>query len=277
MKVLDRTPVIVGAADYPVTDGRVQLGVTPIQIQTTAAADALTMAGLTYGDVDGLFTAGAWSPMGAGQHPTLALGEYMRLDRLRYIDSTNIGGASFEAHLAHAALAISQGLCDVALLTYGSTQYSDRSRSLGGRRSENSFQFETPWGMPSPLGGYALAAARYQYLYGDIRQALSTIAVSTRAWAHLNPRATKRDLLTVDDVNNSGLISDPLRVLDCCLVTDGGGAVVLTAAGLAGGRHRPIAITGHGQAQSHWIMSEMPDLTVIPAAASGSRAASWTG
>jgi acetyl-CoA acetyltransferase len=273
---VDRTPVIVGAADYPIVNGVVEPGVTAVHIQAAAAAEALRMAGLTFADVDGLLTAGAWSLAGAGQHPTFTLGEYMRI-RPRFIDSTNIGGASFEAHLAHAAAAIAEGRCDVALITYGSTQRSDSSRSLGGRAPEHNFQFETPWGMPSPLGGYALAAARYEHQYGDIRQSLSEVAVAARAWAALNPRATKRELLTVDEVSESKLISDPLRLLDCCLVTDGGGAVVVTAAGLAGGVHRPIQVTGYGEAQTHWIMSEMPDLTVLPAAESGPRALSMAG
>src|SRR5699024_8674158 len=152
-----------------------------------------------------------WSLAGAGQHPTLTLGEYFRITP-RYVDSTNIGGSSFEAHLAHAAEAIAAGRCDVALITYGSTQRSDRLRNLGGRRPEHNFQFETPWGMPSPLGGYALAAARYEHEFGDIREALSQVAVAARSWATLNPRATKRDPLTVDAVSSSKLISDPLRL-----------------------------------------------------------------
>ncbi len=273
---MNRTPVIVGAVDYPLTGGVVEPGITALHMQAASAADALRMAGLTFADVDGLFTAGTWSLAGAGQHPTMTLGEYMRITP-RYLDSTNIGGASFEAHLGHAAAAIADGRCDVALITYGSTQRSDSSRNLGGRRPEHNFQFETPWGMPSPLGGYALAAARYEHEFGLARDALSRVAVAARDWARLNPRATKRDPLTVDDVSSSKLVSDPLRLLDCCLVTDGGGAVVVTAESLAQGEHRPIAVTGYGESQSHWIMSEMPDLTRVPAYSSGPTALAMSG
>lgn len=274
---MDRSPVIVGAADYPIADGVVPPGVSPLQVQAVAAREALAQAGLTFQDVDGLLSAGAWSPTGAGQHITFTLGEYLGV-RPRYVDSTNIGGASFEAHLAHASMAIEAGYCDVALITYGSTQRSARSRGLGGRAPELNMQFETPFGMLSPLGGYALAAARYAHQYGDIRDALSDIAVASRRWASTNPRATKREEITPDDVTASPLVSDPLRRLDCCLVTDGGGAVVVTAAGHArnGGR-RPIRVAGYAEGQTHWTMTSMPDVTVTAAAETGPRALAMAG
>lgn len=274
---MDRSPVIVGAADYPIEDGVVPAGVSPLRVQAVAAREALAQAGLTFQDVDGLLAAGAWSPTGAGQHLTFTLGEYMGI-RPRFVDGTNVGGASFEVHLAHAAMAIEAGYCDVALITYGSTQRSQRARGLGGRAPELNMQFETPFGMLSPLGGYALAAARYEHQYGDIRDALSDIAVASRQWASLNPRATKRDPITAADVAASPLVSDPLRRLDCCLVTDGGGAVVVTAAGnAAGSDRRPIHITGYAEGQTHWTMTSMPDVTTTASAQTGPRALAMAG
>lgn len=274
---MDRRPVIVGASDYPLTNGVVGPGVTPLQMQATSAVTALAQAGLTLADVDGLATAGAWNPTGAGQHITMTVGEYLGIQP-RYVDSTNIGGSSFEAHVAHAAMAIEAGYCDVVLITFASIQRSARSRGLGGRAPELNFQFETPTGMLSPVGGYAMAANRYRYLYGDPRQTLADIAVSARAWAGLNPAATRREPLTVDEVLASPLISDPLRLLDCCLVTDGGAALVMTTAERARDLDRPgILVAGYGEAQTHWTMTSMPDLTVSPAAQSAPRALAASG
>lgn len=274
---MDRRPVIVGAADYPLIDGKVGQGITPLQMQATTAVTALADAGLTLADVDGLATAGAWNPTGAGQHITMTVGEYLGIQP-RYVDSTNIGGSSFEAHVAHAAMAIEAGYCDVVLITFASIQRSARTRGLGGRSPELNMQFETPTGMLSPVGGYAMAANRYGHLYGDPRETLAEIAVAARAWAGLNPAATKRDPLTVDEVLESPLISDPLRLLDCCLVTDGGAALVMTTAERAKDLNRPgILVAGYGEAQTHWTMTSMPDLTVTPAAQSAPRALAAAG
>jgi acetyl-CoA acetyltransferase len=273
----DRTPVIVGARDYPLTNGKVAPGVTPLRIQAVAARQALADAGLNFQDVDGLATAGAWSVAGAGQHITLTVGEYLGV-RPRYVDSTNIGGASFEAHLAHAALALQAGYCEVVLITYGSTQRSAASRTLAGRAPELNMQFETPWGMLTPVGAYALAAARYMYERGDIREALATIAVNARRWAALNPAATRRDPLTVSDVLASPMISDPLRLLDCCLVTDGGGAVVITTReNVASPARPPIRVAGYAESQCQWTMASTEDLTLAPAAGTGERALQMAG
>jgi len=274
---MDRRPVIVGAADYPLINGQVSPGVTPLQMQAACAVKALGQAGLTLADVDGLATAGAWNPTGAGQHITMTVGEYLGIQP-RYVDSTNIGGSSFEAHVAHAAMALEAGYCDVVLITFASTQRSARSRGLGGRSPELNMQFETPTGMLSPVGGYALAANRYAHLYGDIRQPLAEIAVAARGWAGLNPAATKRDPITVDDVLDSPMLSDPLRLLDCCLVTDGGAALVMTTAERARDMDHPgIRVAGFGEAQTHWTMTSMPDVTVTPAAQSGPRALAAAG
>lgn len=272
-----RRPAIVGVAEYPLVNGRVPEGTTPLQVQAQVAMAAVEQAGIRLGEVDGLLCAGAWSLLSAGQHITLTLGEYLGLQP-RFVDSTNIGGASFEAHLAHACMAVEAGYCDVALITYGSTQRSDRQRSLRGRAPELNMQFETPWGMLSPVGGYAMAAARYAHEYGDPRAALTEIAVAARSWAAVNPAATLRTPITEHDVNTSPLVSDPLRKLDCCLVTDGGGAVVVTTAARARDcALPPVFPAGYAESQRQWTMTSTADLTVTPAAQTGRRALEMAG
>lgn len=272
----DRTPVIVGVADTPLVRG-VAPDTTPLRMQADVARRALAEAGLTLGDVDGLLSTGAWGNPGPGRFPTVTLTEYLGL-QTRFTDSSNIGGASFEAHLAHASLAIQQGYCDVALITYGSLQKSERSRTLAGRNPVLTMQFESPWGMLSPVGGYALAAQRHMHQYGTTSEQLAEVAVAARRWAQLNPDATSRDDLTVDDVLASPLVSDPLHKLDCCLVTDGGGAVVVTTAENARSMDvTPIVVAGYGEAESHWNIAAMPDLTVTSAARSGPRALQMAG
>ncbi|WP_072805857.1 acetyl-CoA acetyltransferase [Rhodococcoides yunnanense] len=274
---MSRQPVIVGVADHPLNRGRLEPGGTPLSAQARVAHAALAEAGLSLGDVDGLFTAGAWGIPGPGQCPTMTLSEYLGIAP-RVSDSSNIGGASFESHVASAYRAIEQGDCDVALITYGSTQKSDRSRSLAGRAPILTMQFEGVWGMPMPVGGYALAATRHMHQYGTTREHLAEIAVATRKWAALNPQATRREPLSIEDVLDSPAISDPLHLLDCCLVTDGAGAVVLTTEDHARAQGvSPIYVRGYGESQTHWTIASMPDLTTPPSAASGRRALEMAG
>lgn len=275
---LKNSAAIVGVAEHDLEHGKVPGGKTVLQMQATVAKQALEEAGLTKDDVDGLFVAGAWGNPGVGMMPTVTMAEYLGI-RPRYTDSTNIGGSSFEAHVGHAAAAIQAGLCEVALILYGSTQRSNRSRNLSsGRPGEYTAQFESIWGLPSPVGAYAMAAQRHMHEYGTTREQLAEIAVSTRKWAQLNPRAMYREELTIDDVLNSKPISEPLHLLDCCLVTDGAGAVIMTSAERARDcRTRPIWILGHGEAHSHTLISNMPDLTVTTAKESGQRAFEMAG
>ena len=260
-----RIAAIAGVAESDLGDVSPK---TALQLQAESARDALRDAGLTLRDVDGLFTAG-----GDVYAPSMLLGEYLKIEP-RYTDSTNIGGSSFVAHAAHAFAAIEQGLCEVALISYGSTQRSQRSRSLGragGIRGTE--QFERIWGLPLPVGAYALAARRHMHEFGTTAEQLAEVAVATRAWAHLNPRAFMRDPITVADVLGSRFIADPLHLLDCCLVTDGGGAVVVVSAARARDLAKPpVWILGHGEAHTHLGITNMPDLTVSPAAQSGRRA-----
>lgn len=272
-----RRAVIVGVADAPLERGRLVWPGTVLSAQARVASAALAEAGLTFGDVDGLLTAGSWGVPGPGSLPTLTLAEYFGITP-RYSDGTNIGGSSFEAHAGHAARAVEAGDCEVALIVYGSTQKSDRSRSLGGRPASLTMQFETPYGLPSPIGGYALAATRHMHDYGTTSEQLAEVAVAARRWAALNPAATRREDLTVDDVLASPMICSPLHQLDSCLVTDGAGAVVVTTEEHARALGRPaVHLRGWGESQSHWTIAAMPDLTVTPAAQSARRAMEMAG
>jgi acetyl-CoA acetyltransferase len=167
----------------------------------------------------------------------------------------------------------------VALITYGSTQRSQRSRRLGrGGPARLTEQFERIWGLPLPVGAYALAASRHMHQYGTTSEQLAEVAVATRRWAELNPRAFMREPITIQDVLASPLITEPLHLLDCCLVTDGGGAVVVAAPERARDLALPpVWILGHGESHSHLTISNMPDLTVTPARESGGRAFAMAG
>jgi acetyl-CoA acetyltransferase len=246
-------------------------GATVLTLQAEAAKAALDDAGLDKGDVDAIFCAGRW-----GRTPQLEIAEYLGI-KPRYSDGTSVGGASFLFHLGHAAAAIKAGLCDVALVLYGSTQRSRKERSLGSS-SDLSFQYEAFAGLPNPVGSYALAAARHMAVYGTTREQLAEVAVAARQWAMLNPKAFMREPLTLDEVLASPAIADPLHRLDCCLVTDGGGAVVIVSPERAKALpKRPVWLLGHGESHSHMMISQMPDLTVSPAKAAGERAFAMAG
>jgi acetyl-CoA acetyltransferase len=261
---------IVGVAESDL--GRTP-GKTVLQLQTQAARAALDDAGLSLKDVDALFCAGNWA-----WSPNLMLAEYLGIQP-RYTDGTNIGGSSFEAHIEHAVAGIEAGLFDVALIAYGSTQRSDRSRSHPNPFFKLTEQYEGPFGLPTPVGAYALAAMRHMHEYGTTSEQLAEIAVATRKWATLNERAMMRDPMTIEDVLNSRMIAEPLHLLDCCLVTDGGGAVVVTSATRAAQtRKAPVWILGHGESHTHNTIASMPDLAVHRAAiASGSAAFTMAG
>ncbi len=266
----DRVAAIAGVAESDLGEVAPK---TAMQLQAEAASEALAEAGLTFADVDGVFSAG-----GDTYAASMAVGDYLGI-RPRYTDSTNIGGSSFVLHAGHARRAIQDGLCEVALITYGSTQRSLASRTLGrGGGVRGQFQFEGVWGMPAPVGAYALAATRHMHEYGTTSEQLAEVAVATRKWASLNPKAFMRDPITIDDVLGSRWISEPLHLLDCCLVTDGGGAVVIVSRERARELPRtPVWILGHGESFTHLGISTMPDLTTTPAAHSGAAAFAMAG
>ena len=257
---------IVGVAES-------DLGVTrrsALELQAQAVTRALADAGLELADVDGLFTTGA------PRFPAVQVAEYLGL-RPRWTDTTFSGGSSFEILAAHAAVAIDAGLCDVALISYGSNQRSARSRKLGGvvDAEQPEAQFETPYAPLSPLSLYAMAAQRHRHEFGTTAEQLAEVAVAAREWALRNPAAFRHGdgPLTVDDVLASPLVSSPLHTLDCCLVTDGGGAVVLTSLARARAlRAAPVVVLGHGEETTNHGMAQIPDLTSTGAAASAARA-----
>lgn len=272
-----RQPVIVSVADIPLENGKVTRGENVLELQARAAKAALEEAGLTFKDVDGLLTAGSWGIPGPGNMMTLTVSEYLGIQP-EFMDGTQIGGSSFEAHVAHAALALQAGYCTVALITYGSTQRSLRERSMGARGPGLTLQFESPYGLPNPVGAYAMAAMRHMHQHGTTSEQLAEIAVATRQWAALNPAATMRGPMVVDDVLDSPIIAEPLHLLDCCLITDGGGAVVMTTAERARDLKKPpLHVRGYGETLTHATISSMPDLTLTGAVASGRRAMEMAG
>jgi acetyl-CoA acetyltransferase len=267
----ERSVAIVGAAES-------DLGKQPhhnvMTLQAQAAARALEDAGLTAKDIDGVccVTGGAWGH-------SMQFAEYLGINPV-YTDSTNVGGSSFEVHVAHAANAIKAGRCEAVLIAYGSVQKSEASRKRVPDPAlfRYNAQFEVPYGMPAPVGAYALAAQRHMYQYGTTSEQLAKIAVHTRDWACLNPKAYMRQPITIQDVLDSAWVAEPLHLLDCCLVTDGGGALIVTGAGVAKNtRKKPVWLLGYGEAHTHHIITMMPDLTVTPAAMSGPRAMQMAG
>jgi acetyl-CoA acetyltransferase len=258
---------IVGAAESDI--GEVAIGFTPMDLMGQAARRALDDAGLSLRDVDGLFATTSQSRM-----PTLALAEYLGI-RPRYHDGTNIGGCSFMSMVAHAQAAIEAGLCQVALITYASTQ-----RTLGRANvaAPDANPYESPYRPLYTASSYALAASRHMHQYGTTREQLAQVAVAAREWALLNPAAWEKEPLTVEDVLRSRMVSTPLTVRDCCLVTDGGGAIVVTSAARAKTlRKKPAYVLGVGEDLGHYTISSMPDLTVTGAVRSGAAAYAMAG
>ncbi len=277
LETLRGAAAIVGVAESALGEAPDE---TIWSMQAKAAAEALEEAGLGFRDVDAVFCA-----VGSqGFAPSMQLAEYLGIVP-SFTDSTNIGGSSFEAHLGHALLAIGSGACEVALICYASRQRSERSRRLApaglspGQLAQTlPGQFEAPYGLPMPLGAYALAAQRHMAIFGTTSEQLAQIAVDTRRWASMNPKAWFRDPITVEDVLSSPMIASPLHLLDCCLVTDGGGAVVVTSRHRAADcKKKPVYVLGWGESHDHSMISQMPDITTTPATRSGSRAFAMAG
>ena len=258
---------IVGVAESDL--GQVAPGLTPVDLMGQATVRALQDAGLRLSDVDGVFTASTQLPF-----PVLSLCEYLGLNP-RYVDGTNTGGASFLTHVAHAAAALDAGLCNVALIAYGSTQ-----RSVGRSRSapQEFPAYEEPFKPVYPLTAYALAASRHMHLYGTTREQLAEVVVASRQWATMNPKAWLQDSISIADVLKARMISSPLTERDCCLVTDGGAALIMTSADRAKDCAKaPIYVLGTGEATTHRHITSMPDLTVTAAVESGHRAYAMAG
>ena len=244
-------------------------GRTPFDQAQEAAILALEDCGLALKDVDGLFCAISSSGL-----PVLNMAERLGI-RPRHADGTMVGGASFLFHLQSAAAALVQGLCDVALVVYGSNQLSAGGRLVSMPDPQ---PYEAPFRPRYPISSYALAAARHMHDYGTTRENLADVALAARAWANLNPDAFARGLLTREEVLASRMVSDPLTKADCCLVTDGGAALVLVRAERARDlKAKPAYVLGIGSAVSHRQISAMPDLTTTAAVESGARAYAMAG
>jgi len=237
-----------------------------------AAFRALADAGINKNEVDGLFTANF-----PDTFPVLNTAEYLGINP-RVLDSSNIGGSAYINQLQHAAMAIKNGLCNVALIAMGSNTRSKLKKTgfIDGPRE--SFLHSDEYKPRAPMNSYALAAARHMYEYGTTRENLAEVAVAARQWAQLNPRAMKREPLTVNDVLNSPMVCDPLSLLDCCLIADAGAAVVLVSAERAKRQHtNPVYMLGVGVHTSHAQIAQMPDLTITAARQAGKHAFAMAG
>jgi acetyl-CoA acetyltransferase len=258
---------IVGVAESDL--GQVTKGLTPMDLMAQGTLRALDDAGLALGDVDGVFAANAQSRMA-----TVELCEYLGLHP-RYADSTRIGGASFISHLAHAHAAIEAGACEIAVIAYASTQ---RSVTRAVALPEEHNPYESPYRPMLPVSAYAMAASRHMHVYGTTREQLAEVAVAARQWALMNPAAWEKEPLTVSDVLKSRMVSKPLTVRDCCLVTDGGGAVIVTSARRARSLKKPpVYVLGNGEMLSHYRISGMPDFGTSGALESGKQAFAMAG
>ena len=253
---------IIGAAESDI--GAVAANMSPIDLMAQGIHRALADCGLQLKDVDGVFCACTQARTSA-----MSLCEYLHLPAA-YTDSTIVGGSSFEVHVAHAQAALAAGLCSVAVIAYGSTQRTVGRRQASVREYN---PYETPFRPFLPATAYALAASRHMHEFGTTREQLAEVAVAAREWALLNPVAWEKKPLTVADVLSARPISDPFTVRDCCLVTDGGGAIVMVSADRAKGMaKRPVYVLGCGQAITHASISSMPDLTKTGARESGAAA-----
>lgn len=246
---------IVGASETT------ELGVIPnmsqMQLHADAAINTMRDAGLTPADIDGVATAGD-SPV--------AVAHYLGITPT-WVDGTSVGGCSFMLHVRHAAAAINEGLCSTVLITHGQ---SGRSRIGAERRAVDPAslqgQFESPFGPAGPPTMFTLPVLRYMEDFGLTHEQLAMVAVVQREWAGLNPRASFRDPITVDDVLNSRMIAYPFRLLQCCLVTDGGGALILVSAERAKDfPQKPVYILGTGESVETPMISQMEDFTTSKA------------
>tara|TARA_B100000686_G_scaffold136347_1_gene143613 strand:- start:17770 stop:18948 length:1179 start_codon:yes stop_codon:yes gene_type:complete len=272
---MNREPCIVGVSDFPLENkGRAVGEHSELSIQKYCALKALNQSGLNLSDVDGIAVAGMWGVPGPGLMQPNVLIEYLGIKYPKWIEGTNIGGSTFLLHINHAYQAIKAGVCNTVLILYGSLQKTNMSRNLGDRPASYSTQFEVVSGLPLPVGAYAMAAQRHMHVYGSTRETLAEIAVSTRSWASMNDNATFRDPLSIDEALSSKPISSPLHRSDCCLVTDGGGAVVITTHEKSKNlKTKPIYIKGYGECNSHSSINYMPNMEKLEIAEHSSKQA----
>ena len=244
-----KSVAVVGAAETTKM-GKIP-DVSVLGLHADAALNAMKDAGLKPSDIDGVATAGV-SPV--------ELAQYLGITPT-YADGTSVGGCSFMLHVRHAAAAINAGLAKTILITHGE---SGRSRVGAGGFGRNASslmgQFEMPYGVTSPPTMFTIPVLRYMKTYGVTEEDLAMVAVVQREWAARNPRASFKDPITVDDVLNSPMIAWPFRMLMCCLVTDGGGALILTSADRAKDfPNKPVYVLGTGESVETPMVSQMED------------------
>src|SRR5215467_3071230 len=254
---------IVGAYEHPT---RKADDMSLAQLHAEVAQGALADAGLTKDDVDGYFCAGDAPGLGG-----LSMADYMGL-RLRHIDTTETGGSSYVVHVAHAAEAIAAGRCDVALITLAGRPRAEGMATGTAPRSYGATSpdvaFEAPFA-PTVVNQYAMAAMRHMHEYKTTSEQLAWIKVAASHHAQHNPHAMLRDVVTVADVVGSPMISDPLHRLDCCVISDGGGAIIVASPEVAKSLKRPkVKIIGAGEAPKHQMGGQF-DLTHSGAGWSG--------
>ncbi|HEX4881874.1 MAG TPA: acetyl-CoA acetyltransferase [Porticoccaceae bacterium] len=259
---------IVGAAETT------QLGLVPqlsqIQLHADAALNALADCGLTPKDIDGLAC--------AAESPT-ELAHYLGVTPT-WVDGTMVGGCSFMLHVRHAAAAIAAGLCSTVLITHGESGRSwVGTQAMSINQASLAGQFELPYGVLGAPTMFTIPVLRYMKEYGLTQEQLANVAVVQREWAARNPRASQREPITVADVLDSKIIAWPFHVLECCLVTDGGGALVLTSAERARDfPARPVYVLGTGESVETPMISQMLDFTSSRAfRVSGARAFAEAG
>jgi acetyl-CoA acetyltransferase len=258
---------IVGAAESDL--GQVGPGFNVIDLMAQGITRALDDCGLGVKDVDGLICASTQS-----RTSPLNLAEYLGISPA-YIDGTIIGGSSFMFHIQHAMAALQLGLCNVAVIAYGSTQRSIGRQNASVREIN---PYETPYRPFLPSTAYALAASRHMHEFGTTREQMAEVAVAARQWALKNPAAWEKKPLTVAEVLAARMVSYPFTVRDICLVTDGGGAIVLVSPERAKSlKKKPVYVLGQGQHITHANISSMPDLTITGARESGRQAYAMAG
>ncbi len=245
------TIAVVGAAET--TDLGVIPGLSQIQLHADAALNAMQDAGLKATDIDGIAT--------AGETPN-TIAHYLGITPT-WADGTSVGGCSFMLHVRHAAAAINEGLCNTVLITHGE---SGKSRVAVTPRppfpGSLTGQFEAPFGVAGPPTQFTIPVLRYMKTYGITEEQIAMVSVVQREWAGRNPRATFKTPITVADVLSSRMIAYPFRILMCCLVTDGGGALILTSAERAQDFPRkPVYIVGTGESVESPLISQMADFT----------------
>jgi len=257
------TAYIAGAFEHP---ARKAPDKSVSQLHAEVARGALQDAGLTHADVDGYFCAGDAPGMGP-----LSMLDYLNL-KVRHLDSTDSGGSSYLVHVAHAAQAIAMGKCNVALITLGGRPMSEGVQTGTAPRVENPAKSDVEWEYPfgwTTVNLYAMCAMRHMHEFGTTSEQLAWIKVAASHHAQHNPNAVLRNVVTVEDVVNSPMVSDPLHRLDCCLITDGGGALVVVKPEIAKSLRRPLVkLLGAGEAFKGQNGGAV-DLTYSAAAKSG--------